>query len=65
MDTLTPSLDTPPVYWLTECPDCGTARTADRDDLFRFLRGPWPVCCGVAMTFHAMEGDPPLAEAAD
>jgi hypothetical protein len=61
----TPCLDPAPVYWRTECPDCGTERAADRDDLLRFLRGPWPVCCGVAMTFRAIEGDPPLAEPAD
>jgi hypothetical protein len=65
METLTPGLDPPPVYWLAECPDCGAARAADRDDLLQFLRGPWPVCCGRAMTFRAAEGDPPLAEPAD
>jgi hypothetical protein len=58
-------LDRPPAYWLAECHDCGKSYTADRDDVFRFLRGPWPACCGQAMTFRVVDGDPPLAEAAD
>jgi hypothetical protein len=65
MGILTPALDIPAVCWLAECPECGKARAADRDDLLRFLRGPWPVCCGVAMTFRAIEGGPPLAEPTD
>jgi hypothetical protein len=59
------TLAEPPAYWLAECPACGRTRAADRGDMLGFLRGPWPACCGDAMTFRVADGDPPLAEPAD
>jgi hypothetical protein len=47
------------LYWAADCPVCGRTITADADDVFRFLRGQWPNCCGVARTFHAVCGGPP------
>jgi hypothetical protein len=58
-------LDRPPAYWMAECNVCGKSYAADRDDVLRFLRGPWPVCCGQAMMYCVVDGDPPLAEPAD
>ena len=60
-----PRPDQSPVYWLGECHLCGRARTADREDVFRFMRDRWPKCCGHTMTFRIVHGDPPLAEPAD
>src|SRR6476661_7751917 len=61
----TPSTVWPPVYWLAECHICRRARTADRDDMFRFLRERWPDCCGHTMTFRVVHGEPPRADPAD
>ena len=55
----------PPVYWLGECHLCNQAHTADRDDIFRFMRDLWPECCGHTMTFRVVHGRPPLAESVD
>jgi hypothetical protein len=54
----------PALYWTAECPACGRTITADADDVFRFLRGRWPDCCGIARTFHIVCGDPSPADGA-
>jgi hypothetical protein len=53
------------MYWLGECHRCDRTRTADRADVFRFMRGAWPECCGHTMTFRIVHGEPPRAEPAD
>jgi hypothetical protein len=52
----------PPIYWVGECHFCNRTHTADRDDVFRFMRTAWPACCGYTMIFRIVHGDPPLAE---
>jgi hypothetical protein len=52
----------PSMYWLGECHLCGRTRTADRADVFRFLREAWPECCSHTMTFQTVFGEPPRAE---
>ena len=51
----------PALCWAAECPACGRSTTATAADVFRFLRGTWPACCGVARTFRLAAGDPPPA----
>jgi hypothetical protein len=46
----------PALYWAAECPACGRTNTADADDVFGFLRGRWPNCCGVPVTFRIVHG---------
>jgi len=58
-------LEPSPAYWVAECDVCGKSYTADQHDVLRFLRGPWPACCGQTMLFRVVDGDPPLAEPAD
>jgi hypothetical protein len=51
-----------PICWLGECHLCDRTRTADRDDVLRFMGTGWPQCCGSTMIFRIVHGDRPLAE---
>ena len=49
----------PPIHWRATCSTCGRTLAADRQAMSRYLRDGWPTCCGHAMTFAIVRGQPP------